>query len=187
MIIALASLIVALLLIGIILPSPTSGAAIFGSTGSFVQASDGSLVNLSMAQQIRQDGAKVILDLPNGNQVFLPFATSAIASAFLTGLTTFATSQFALLTLRSITPATGVNGTTISAVLVGTGFQYDLSGATYLGTGSIKIGGNTSTNVFVNSNTILLSFTAPAPGTYDVVYTPNVGAAVTLVGAWIST
>src|SRR5882672_9267143 len=166
-------------------PAPsTSGASIFGATGQFIEMPDGSLVNLNVAQQISQDGASLVLRLPTGNEIRLPYSTAAIAGATLTGIRDFLTAQFASLTLRSITPATAAAASTVNAVLIGTGFQYDILTGVFLG--AVTVGGNACTETYVNSNTVLINFTAPAGGTYNVVYTPNVGAAVTLINAWVS-
>ncbi len=169
---------------GFPLPS-TTGGSIFGATGQFIEMPDGSLVNLNMAQQVSQDGKNIVLRLPTGNEVRLPYSTAAIAGGTLTGIRDFLTAQFALLTLRSITPATAANGSTVNAVLLGTGFQYDILTGVFLAT--ITVGGNATVATYVNSNTILLQFTAPGPaGSYDVVYTPNVGAAVKITNGWTS-
>jgi hypothetical protein len=169
----------------IVLPSPTAGASIFSATGSFIEMPDGSLVNVNVAQQIKQQGSNLLMLLPTGNQVTLPFGSSAFAAGALIGTRDFLTGAFALLTIRSITPATAGGGSTVNAVLIGTGFQYDMLTGTFLG--QVTVGGNPCTETFVNSNTVLINFTAPAAGTYDVVYTPNVGAAVTLTNGWVST
>lgn len=185
-VICLLILVVSFITLGLILPTPTSGASMFGVTGQFVQMPDGSLVNLNMAQRISQDSANVILELPTGNIVRMPYGSAALAAAALSGFTDFLTAQFGLLTLRSITPATAAALSTVNAVLLGTGFQYDIMTGTFLGT--ITVGGNATTATYVNSNTILLQFTAPNPaGSYDVVYKPNVGSSVTLTNGWTST
>lgn len=167
-------------------PAPSiSGGQLFGATSQFTQLPDGSLLNMSFAQQIRQDNSNIVLVLPNGNNIIIPYQSATLASAALTGITDFLTAQFSLLTVRSITPATAANGSTVNAVLIGTGFQYDILTGVF--TGSVKIGTNAATVTYVNSNTLLLNFTAPAPpGTYNVVYTPTVGGAVTLVNGWTS-
>jgi hypothetical protein len=157
----------------------------FGATGQYAEMPDGSIVNFNVAQQIKQDGSNLVLFLPTGNQMTLPFGTATLAGAAFTGIKDFLLAQFALLTLRSITPATAAGASTVNAVLLGTAFQYDILTGVFLG--AVTVGGNVAVVTYVNSNTVLINFTAPAAGTYDVVYTPNVGAAVTLTNAWVST
>lgn len=146
---------------------------------------DGSIVNFAMTSKIYQSGSNVVVNYPNGAQDTFRYPDATTANNALTGIATFLTAQIAVLSLSSITPATATNGSTVNAVLLGSGFNYDLSAGVFHGT--VAVGGNAATIVYVNSNTLLLQFTAPAPGTYNVVYTPSAGAVQTLTGAWVST
>lgn len=166
-------------------PSTSSGASIFGSVGQWSATPDGSLINFATAQQIQQVSNSIVFTFPNGTQQKILYSTASLAAAALVGIADFLTAQLTVLTLKSITPATAAGGATVNAVLLGTGFQFDLSAGVF--GGQVTVGGNACTETFVNSNTLLLSFTAPAAGTYDVVYTPTAGSAITLTGAWIST
>jgi hypothetical protein len=169
---------------GLPLPGSNSG-SLFGATGQFAQMPDGTLVNFAMAAKIQQQSKSIVLSFPNGIQDSYEYQTATLAAAALTGIADLLTAQSGILSLKSITPATAAAGATVNAVLLGTGFQYDLTAGVF--GGQVTVGGNACTETYVNSNTILLSFTAPAAGTYDVVYTPSAGAAVTLTSAWIST
>lgn len=147
---------------------------------------DASIVNFAMTSKVSQSGVFVVVDYPNNKQDQFRFASATLASQFITGIADFLTSQSGILTLKSITPATAVAAAAVNAVLLGTGFQYDLSGGVFGGT--VTVGGSATVITFVNSNTLLLSFNAPNPaGTYDVVYTTATGATVTLTGVWVST
>lgn len=157
----------------------------FGSTGAFAQMPDGTLVNFAMTSKIQQVNSSIVVTYPNGVKDTFNYPNATAAQNALTGIADFLTSQAGILTLKSITPSTAAGGSPVNAVLLGTGFQYDFSGGSFLGT--VTVGGAGTSIVFVNSNTLLLSFTAPAIGTYDVVYTPTAGGAVTLTGAWVST
>lgn len=169
---------------GVPMPGSTSG-ALFGATGAFLQMPDGSIVNFAMTSKVRQEGKRLLVQYPNyPNTDSFDFKTETIAANMLTGIADFLTTQSGILTLKSITPATGAASTTINAVLLGTGFQYDLSGGVFNGGVTVDVAGATVT--FVNSNTLLLQFTAPVAGAYDVTYTPAVGSPVVLTGAWTS-
>lgn len=146
---------------------------------------DGTLVNFAMGMKIQQQGTAIVISYPNGTKDTYNYPTAALASSAMTGIADFLTAQLATLTLRSITPATAAGGGTVNAVLIGTGFQYDLAGGVF--SGGVKVGGNSATITYVNSNTLLLSFTAPGAGTYDVVYTPSAGKTATLTNGWVST
>jgi hypothetical protein len=161
------------------------GGSILGGSSQFAEAPDGTLVNFAMAQSIAQEDKSVVLTMPGGLKTQIQYASATLAAAALKGISDFLTAQFSTLTMKSITPSTGANGATINAVLLGSGFQYDALTGSF--TGAIAIGGNAATVTFVNSNVLLLQFTAPAVGAADIVYTPTIGAAVTLTAGWTST
>lgn len=170
---------------GMPFPSTSGGASLFGSMGYFLQMPDGSIVNFAMTAKLTQIDNTIVATYPNGIKDVFTYASATAAAAAFTGIADAMLAQLAVLSLRSITPATAGGATTVNAVLIGTGFQYDLSGAVFNGT--VHVGGSAATIVYVNSNTLLLQFTAPAAGTYDVTYTPVVGSSVKLVNGWVST
>lgn len=168
-------------------PNPSrTGPQVFGTPSVFGSMPDGSIINFAHTRKAQQSNNNLLITYADGTQDTVAYSTTANAAAALAQIATFLVAQYGLLTLTSITPATATNGSTVNAVLLGTAFNLDFPAGSFLGT--IKIGaGTTASVVFVNSNTVLLQFTAPAPGTYDVTYQPGTGAVVTLTGAWVST
>lgn len=165
------------------MPGSTSG-ALFGSTGAFLTMPDGTIINFAMTSKMQQDGKNLKVFYPNGIFDTFAFASATAAANFLTGVADFLTAQSGILTLKSITPNAAAAGSTVNAVLLGSGFQYDLSLGVFGGT--VTVGGAAATVTFVNSNTLLLQFVAPVAGTYDVVYGTTLGSTVTLTGVWTS-
>lgn len=150
------------------------------SMPNWLSTPDGRLLNFQGAKNVVQVGSTLIITQADGSTDSINYADPSSAATGLTNM--LASLQLgdtgsgtqALISVSSVTPSTVAHGSVQNVVLVGSGFALDISTALFHG--EVVIGTDTLTGLggnitYVNNNTLLLTWTPAAAGTFDVVYT----------------